>query len=115
MFQGTKGIYTLRLPRLRLDKTTAKFLGFGFSHSGEVVQVPSENIHKTENEANQQAEVRSLRRVRLDSEESFAKIVTEGLPVILSELNIGSCLDKWSLDYLVDQIGEDRKVGARPQ
>lgn len=43
------------------------------------------------------------------------EIYPKRIPVILRNFNIGSCIDKWTLDYLSDQIKEQVKVHVSTQ
>lgn len=56
----------------------------------------------------------SVKRARLSAVLSFQDIIAQGRPVVLEGLDIGPCTSKWSLDYLANQIGPDRKVGLVP-
>lgn len=103
-------MYTLRLPQANLYGRTGRELGWELSCSGEIVQMPSERVQEAQNYHDRAAEVKSVRRIRLHSKESFEKITADGRPVILEGLDLGPCLTKWNLDYLVKQIGSNRKV-----
>lgn len=85
---------------------------FRLSHSGEIVQARSQTVHEVEENSDNPLDIAQIPRVRLDSQEDFEKIIAAGLPAILVGLDMGSCVDKWSLDYVVDRLGEDRKVRA---
>lgn len=54
--------------------------------------------------------VKSIPRVKLESPEDFAKLVREGKPVVLEGLDLGPRVANWTMGYLVDKIGKDRKV-----
>jgi tRNA wybutosine-synthesizing protein 4 len=54
--------------------------------------------------------ITAVPRVNIESEVDFERIIREARPVILDKLELGSCVTKWSMDYLVDRIGGDRKV-----
>ncbi|KAL2016509.1 hypothetical protein VTK56DRAFT_3437 [Thermocarpiscus australiensis] len=58
----------------------------------------------------ERAHITAIRRLRLETEADFLKIVREGRPVVLEGLDLGNCVSTWSLDYLVDKVGRDRKV-----
>ncbi|ROW12901.1 hypothetical protein VPNG_04763 [Cytospora leucostoma] len=80
-----------------------------FSRSGEIVPRTPEPAHAI-GEQEQVAEIKPIRRVNLSSDESFGDIVRKGLPVIVEGLDLGACGNKWTMGYLTEHIGEDRKV-----
>lgn len=69
---------------------------------------------ETIREPTQAAEVKNIKVVTLNAETKFEKIVHDGLPVVLKGLNIGPCVDRWTLNYLSKQLGGDRKVRMSP-
>jgi tRNA wybutosine-synthesizing protein 4 len=50
-------------------------------------------------------------RVRVQSSTHFQEILAEGRPVIIEGLDIGSCTERWTKEYLIAAVGSDRKVG----
>jgi tRNA wybutosine-synthesizing protein 4 len=56
------------------------------------------------------ASIAPIPRLRLETADDFVKIVRHGRPVVLEGLNLGSCVSAWTLDYLIDKVGADRKV-----
>lgn len=103
-FQGTRGIYTLRLSGEMWVESSA--LKWEFSHSGEIVQTPAANPRP----AAASPSVVPVKRVRLSAALSFKDIIAQGRPVVLEGLDIGPCTSKWSLDHLTNEIGQERKV-----
>lgn len=103
----TRGVYTVKLPGSRRDTSTSG--GWEFSHTGEIVHMPPDSLHVAR-EGSHSAEIRPVRRVKLDSGHSFEKLLALDQPAILEGLDLGPCTTKWSLDYLTRQIGKDRKV-----
>lgn len=57
-----------------------------------------------------QLNIKSIPRVKLESKEDFSRFLREGKPVVFEGLDLGSCTRNWSLPYLVDKVGADRKV-----
>ncbi|KAI9657812.1 MAG: tRNA methyltransferase ppm2 [Trizodia sp. TS-e1964] len=51
-----------------------------------------------------------VRRVKLSRSKDFERIVNRGQPVILEELDIGPCTEKWTAEYLRQTIGAERVV-----
>lgn len=83
--------------------------GWEYSHTSEIIQTLPGRLLVAQ-DSTQRTELRSVPRVRLESERAFDEVVALGQPVILEDLDIGSCTRKWSLDYLSKQIGGERKV-----
>jgi tRNA wybutosine-synthesizing protein 4 len=46
----------------------------------------------------------------LKSAEDFRTVLLNRKPVIIEGLDLGTCLDKWTPQYLCDQVGVDTKV-----
>lgn len=55
-------------------------------------------------------EVIPILRLQVDTSEDFSRILRAAQPVIMENLNIGSCTLKWTTDYLKDRVGRDREV-----
>lgn len=91
----------------RRDASTS--CGWEYSHTSEIIQAPTDRLHIAQDSA-QRTGLRSVSRVRLESERAFDEVVALGQPAILEGLDIGSCTRDWSLDYLSRQIGAERKV-----
>lgn len=49
-------------------------------------------------------------RRKITSAAEFAGIIAAGQPVIMEDLNLGQCVDRWTDEYLIDRIGADRQV-----
>lgn len=112
---GTKGVYTFDLSDLVFEITSQddaqELDGWRFSNSGEIVQVcPGFASEQNQSQATPVAEVTQIKHVTLDAAITFENIVNDGLPVVLKGLSIGACVERWTLDYLSKQLGEDRKV-----
>ncbi|KAK0706605.1 hypothetical protein B0T26DRAFT_743819 [Lasiosphaeria miniovina] len=54
--------------------------------------------------------VTAIARVTLETPDDFARVLRDGRPVVLTGLDLGACVSTWSLDYLANKIGHDRKV-----
>lgn len=66
----------------------------------------------TRNQTSQAPEIKQIKHVALGgAATAFEHIVSDGLPVILKGLDIGPCVERWTLGYVSEQLGEDRKVG----
>jgi tRNA wybutosine-synthesizing protein 4 len=55
-------------------------------------------------------ELVTIPRTKLSSADDFSAIVSLAKPVILEELDLGSCTKAWTSTYLKDHIGRDNKV-----
>ncbi|KAJ5101732.1 LCM-domain-containing protein [Penicillium alfredii] len=49
-------------------------------------------------------------RTRIESAAQFQQIVAKGKPVVIEGSDIGPCTELWTKEYLIDAVGEDRKV-----
>lgn len=52
----------------------------------------------------------TIRRVKITSTDDFNQILQAAVPVVLEGLDIGSCLEKWTDDYLKEAVGAEREV-----
>ena len=59
-----------------------------------------------------QTTVLAIQRIKIESPEAFGKMLQASKPVILEGIDLGAIKHNWSLDYLADKIGRDRKVGC---
>lgn len=107
---GTPGVYTLTRPSTVPQAVDEPILAWMFSQSGEISQTPPSNTQQSDYNPNQSVELHAVQRMSVDSKESFEKVMKQGSPVILEGLDLGRCLNTWTLEYLTRQIGETRKV-----
>ncbi|CAJ2510687.1 Uu.00g063120.m01.CDS01 [Anthostomella pinea] len=49
-------------------------------------------------------------RLRIAMSAEFVEVVKAGKPVVIEGCPLGTCVDKWTTQYLKDQVGYDRKV-----
>ncbi|KAJ4368304.1 tRNA methyltransferase ppm2 [Neocucurbitaria cava] len=54
--------------------------------------------------------VTEISRVQLRSAEDFSQLVARSKPAIIEGLNIGPCVDLWTLDYLKEKLGPEREL-----
>ena len=52
----------------------------------------------------------SIPRLTLGSAEHFLSILQSGQPVVFEGLDLGLCRSRWSIPYLVEHVGPERKV-----
>ncbi|TIC97755.1 tRNA wybutosine-synthesizing protein 4 [Colletotrichum higginsianum] len=57
-------------------------------------------------------EMRTIPRVQVETAEEFLKILEAGKPVVIEGSDIGPCKSIWSADYLVNNVGPERKVSV---
>ncbi|KAK3304463.1 methyltransferase-like protein [Chaetomium strumarium] len=60
--------------------------------------------------SNGTARITTIPRLELETADDFLKVVRKGRPVVIEGLDLGSCVSAWTLDYLADKVGKDRKV-----
>jgi tRNA wybutosine-synthesizing protein 4 len=69
-----------------------------------------ERIHPTDTSSQRLVVVS---RAQINSPEQFDQVLQNAQPVILSQLNIGSCTSKWTTEYLKAKIGNERQVNLK--
>jgi tRNA wybutosine-synthesizing protein 4 len=110
-----KGVYTLQIPALRSQGPDIAPSGLRWVHEKTLDIVPNQRappVPAKHKDTGERAPITPIPRVKLGTAEDFLRIVREGRPVVLEGLDLGSCVSAWTLDYLVDKVGADRKVGA---
>lgn len=109
-----KGVYTLSLRQGRKETGHDVQSDLQWVHEKTIEIIPGERsvaVHaKTEAKRGPPPRIELIARVKLETQEDFARILKEGRPVVLEGLGLGKCVSAWSLDYLVDKIGNDQKV-----
>ncbi|KAH7173650.1 leucine carboxyl methyltransferase 2 [Fusarium flagelliforme] len=56
------------------------------------------------------ASITAIPRIKLESRSDFEKLVQNREPVIIESLDLGGCVEKWNAEYLVQSVGESKKV-----
>lgn len=110
-YEGTKGTYTLTIKSTRKDgcqPLTPRC--WELSRSGEVVSKPPEPKIAVNSNRKNPAEILPIPRINLGSKNSFEAILQKGLPVVMEGMDLGPCGKRWTLKYLTEHIGVDRKV-----
>lgn len=54
--------------------------------------------------------ITTIPRVTLTSANTFQELLQAGKPVVIEGLNVGPCVQKWTPDYMVERVGNDREV-----
>lgn len=110
-----KGVYTLRIPTVGAQQAVPVPR---WVHEKTVDILPTQRsppAARKRQETGKPPHITPIPRVKLETADGFLKIVRDGKPVVLEGLDLGSCVSAWTLDYLIDKVGADRKVSARPQ
>jgi hypothetical protein len=106
-----KGCYTVLLDAksestVQPSLETWKFL--------ETMERPPERLGRTQLEpifhSQTDLQVVNVRRMGIKSTAEFATIMSGALPVILEDLDLGTCTKSWTSQYLKSKIGEKRQV-----
>ena len=108
-----KGVYTLRIPASDGQEQGTSAPKSPWVHDKTVDIIPGEQGSPAATKSRADggsATITPIRRIKLETEADFLKIVREGRPVVVEGLNLGNCVSTWTPDYLVDKIGADRKV-----
>ncbi|KAK4100966.1 LCM-domain-containing protein [Parathielavia hyrcaniae] len=108
-----KGVYTFR-PQARGTQAAgiaASFHRWVHARTIDILPaIPSPAVPSEHPVAGKLASITDIPRVKLETAADFLEIVRKGRPVVLEGLDLGGCVSAWTLDYLVDRIGADRKV-----
>jgi tRNA wybutosine-synthesizing protein 4 len=110
-----KGVYTLRPPARGSQEAHVETAPDAprWMHEKTIDIVPgkpSPAATTQHHEPGKPAVITPIPRLKLETADDFLEIVRKGRPVVLEGLNLGSCVSAWTLDYLVDKVGADRKV-----
>lgn len=95
-----------------IDGSDPKFSPTGYRYALSLSEAPSLPSRTSKpvsapSEVSQPVAIPSLTHI---STVDFAAIVKASQPVILKGLDIGSCTTLWTKEYLIEKIGQDRKV-----
>lgn len=58
----------------------------------------------------QQSNPPAVPRIRVEEKKDFGNVLNKSQPVIMEGLDIGTCTQAWTLDYLKAKVGKDRLV-----
>jgi tRNA wybutosine-synthesizing protein 4 len=97
------GCYTLRRSPVESPNGIWRFL-----HTVDATKpagLPVEHPHPTTLNA-----MTSVPRIRIESSANFEQILRSAKPVILEGLDVGPCTTRWTMSYLLEQVGAERKV-----
>jgi tRNA wybutosine-synthesizing protein 4 len=65
---------------------------------------------KSGEQSDRNGSLRPIARSTLITAADFRSIVQQAVPRVLESVNIGACLQLWTLDYLKEKIGNERQV-----
>ncbi|KAJ6788551.1 hypothetical protein PWT90_06188 [Aphanocladium album] len=54
--------------------------------------------------------ISTIPRVSLNSASEFEGILRRGRPVVFDNLQLGSCVERWTAEYMTDKVGSQKKV-----
>jgi len=101
-----KGIYTFYLD----DQVIKQPATAGWAHEKTIDIIPGEPAVPLHGGEAGKAQIKSIPRRMINTSKEFEKILSSGQPVVLERIYLGSCIQNWTLDYLANQVGSDRKV-----
>ncbi|ROT34949.1 LCM-domain-containing protein [Sodiomyces alkalinus F11] len=78
--------------------------------AADVVVQGAQSRGKTTSGNSSQSTTVVVRRVKVASQEEFNQILETGKPVIIEGVDVGSCVARWTPEYLVSTVGAHRKV-----
>lgn len=70
------------------------------------------NMHNDEVPAHPHSNPPAVPRIRVEAKKDFERVLNSSQPVIMEGLDIGTCTQAWTLDYLKAKVGEDRSVST---
>lgn len=107
----TSGIYAFSLDSRGHHSAPALNPSWELTRTVELVD-RDEGAHMSSKQAisDGKAPVLPILRMRVHSAETFGQVLLAGKPVILEGADLGARTHNWSLDYLVDKIGQGRKA-----
>ncbi len=110
------GCYTLSLPRQpeselvnSTETDITQHEAWKYSHT-VVVTAPLGNSTAIPCTGSTEQVTLNIPKIHISSKEEFQTILKAGKPVVLEKLDIGSCVSKWTIDYLKSQVGATREV-----
>lgn len=104
-----EGVWTLRCGD---DSPNQKWCPLDISARTVTTTDEKSYVHRERNIACQQSQPLAVPRIRIVVKKDFEKVVNKSEPVILEGLDIGTCTQTWTLDYLKAKVGEDRSVST---
>lgn len=57
---------------------------------------------------------RAIPRINVSTPDHFERLMNKSKPFIMENLDLGTCLSKWSLEYLKTKVGTERSVSSLP-
>ncbi|RDW85720.1 hypothetical protein BP5796_04045 [Coleophoma crateriformis] len=107
-----KGCYTLSLPnevqKMSTEDASSRRLAWQYSNTIDAA-MPAKQAHEPPT-IDQPHNLVTIPRRKLNSVVDFQNVLSAGKPVVFEGLDIGPCKEKWTSDYLKDQVGPDRMV-----
>lgn len=67
-------------------------------------------VHEDTATTTEQVTVTTITRVRLTSGKTFESLLQADKPVIIEGLNLGTCLQKWTPEYMISAVGAEREI-----
>ncbi|KAL2147916.1 hypothetical protein VTI28DRAFT_3394 [Corynascus sepedonium] len=108
-----KGVYAFHVPALgsHEKRNSPSSLQWMYEQTIDILPVKRSDLVPTKHQHNgEPAQITTISRIKLRAADDFLKIVREGRPVVIEGSDLGRCVSTWTLEYLVDKIGPDRKV-----
>ncbi len=107
-----EGCYALDLGSLLCaSPTTTSRNPLKFRNLVEVTDQPqpTKNVYAGDSRS-QQVTITEIPKIRVSAEDVFEKILRAGKPVVIEGSNLGTCVNKWTGEYLTENVGSQRKV-----
>jgi tRNA wybutosine-synthesizing protein 4 len=103
-----KGPYTLNFPDESHD-----VLQLQYHQTVEILpEIKPKGTSETDSQGLSAPKITPIPQVLLQSAADFDGILRKGQPVVLKNLDLGSCVTQWNLNYIAEKAGAERKVGV---
>ncbi|AEO63730.1 uncharacterized protein THITE_2124154 [Thermothielavioides terrestris NRRL 8126] len=107
------GVYTLRVPGTGDCGLEVSPAASRWAHEKTIDIVPSQPgppVVLNPLDGASGPTITPIPRLKLETADDFHDVVRAGRPVVLVGLDLGNCISAWTMDYLVEKVGADRKV-----
>ncbi|KAF4982543.1 hypothetical protein FZEAL_1853 [Fusarium zealandicum] len=107
------GVYTLDFAdvvsrALTTRSTICKPVNIGYLDSPKLTLPSTDGAARLASQT--EATIVAIPRVKLQSGSDFEQAIQNRKPVIIEGLHLGGCVEKWSPEYMVQQLGETKEV-----
>ncbi|KAI1433080.1 leucine carboxyl methyltransferase [Xylaria sp. CBS 124048] len=104
-----EGCYTLNLDHK--ESPTSSPGRLRFQKVVEIIDKPQPNNNVCEGAIKfQTAKISEIPKIHVSTNGEFEKIIKAGKPVVIEGSDLGTCINKWTANYLSEEVGRQKKV-----